>query len=60
MNVGNACYFSVPNLLSSHPLFKDLTIMKYKAIILPVVLYGCETTVEKCCHVPSQTQDQSM
>jgi hypothetical protein len=33
----------VQNLLSSHLLSKDLKIRVYKAIILPVVLYGCET-----------------
>jgi hypothetical protein len=30
-------------LLSSRLLFKNLEIKIYKAIILPVVLYGCET-----------------
>jgi len=37
---GNACYHSVQNLLSSSLLSKNL---KIKTIILPVVLYGCET-----------------
>ena len=36
---GNACYHSVQNLLSSRLLTKNLKI----TIILPVVLYGCET-----------------
>jgi len=40
---GNACYHSVPNLLSSRLLFKNLKIKIYRTIILPVVLYGCET-----------------
>ena len=40
---GNACYHSVQNLLSSRLLSKHLKIMKYRTIILPVVLYGCET-----------------
>ena len=31
------------NLLSSRLLSKDLKIKIYKTIILPVVLYGCET-----------------
>jgi hypothetical protein len=31
------------NLLSSHLLSKNLKIRIYKAIILPVILYGCET-----------------
>jgi hypothetical protein len=29
------------NLLSFHPLFKNIAIRIYKTIILPVVLYGC-------------------
>jgi len=37
----NACYHSVQNLLSSSLLSKNLKI--YRTIILPVVLYGCET-----------------
>jgi len=40
---GNACYHSVQNLLSSRLLFKNLKIKIYITIILPVVLYGCET-----------------
>jgi len=40
---GNACYLSVPNLFSSRLLSKNLKIKIYRAIILPVVLYGCET-----------------
>ena len=31
------------NLLSSRLLFKNLKIKIYRNIILPVVLYGCET-----------------
>ena len=34
---------SVQNLLSSRLLSKNLKIKIYKTIILPVVLYGCET-----------------
>ena len=37
------CYHSVQNLLSSSFLFKNLKIKIYRAIILPVVLYGCVT-----------------
>jgi len=33
----------VQNLLSSRLLSKKLTIKIYKTIILPVVLFGCET-----------------
>jgi hypothetical protein len=40
---GNACYHSVQCLLSSRLLSKTLKITIYKTIILPVVLYGCET-----------------
>ena len=31
------------NLLSSRLLSKNLKIKKYRTVILPVVLYGCET-----------------
>ena len=41
--LGNACYFSVQNLLSSRLLSKNLKIKIYRTIISPVVLYGCET-----------------
>jgi len=40
---GNACYHSVQNLLSSRLLSKNLKIKVYGTIIVPVVLYGCET-----------------
>ena len=40
---GNACYHSVRNPLSSRLLSKNLKIKIYRSIILPVVLYGCET-----------------
>jgi hypothetical protein len=43
LNSGNACYHSVQNLLSSPLLSKNIKIRIYKTIILPVVLYGCET-----------------
>ena len=39
----NACYHSVHNLLFSSFLSKNLKIEIYRTIILPVVLYGCET-----------------
>jgi len=39
---GNACYHSVQNRLSSN-LTKNLKIKIYRAVILPLVLYGCET-----------------
>jgi len=40
---GNACYHSVQNLLSSCLLSKNLKIKRYRIIILPVVVYKCET-----------------
>jgi len=40
---GKACCHSVPNLLSSSLLSKNLKIKVYRTIILPVVLCGCET-----------------
>jgi len=43
LRLGNACYYSVQNLLSSKLLPKNLKIKIYRTIILPVVLYGCET-----------------
>jgi hypothetical protein len=43
LNSGNACYYSVQNLLSSHLISKNLKIKTYKTVILPVVLYGCKT-----------------
>jgi len=43
LKLGNACYYSVQNLLSSSLLSKNLKIKVYRIIILPVVLYGCET-----------------
>jgi hypothetical protein len=43
LKLGNACYHSMQNLLSSRLLSKNLKIKIYRTIILPVVLYGCET-----------------
>jgi hypothetical protein len=43
LNSGNACYYSVQNLMSSRLLLKNLKIRICRTIILPVVLYGCET-----------------
>jgi hypothetical protein len=40
---GNVWYHSVQNLLSSSLLAKKINIKIYRTIILPVVLYGCET-----------------
>jgi hypothetical protein len=43
LNSGNACYYSVQNLLSSCLIPRNLKIKLYKTVILPVILYGCET-----------------
>jgi hypothetical protein len=43
LNSGNACYHSAQSLLSSRLISKNLKIKIYKTVILPVVLYGCET-----------------
>jgi hypothetical protein len=43
LNSDNACYHSVQNRLSSVLLSKSVENRIYKTIILPVVLYGCET-----------------
>jgi len=40
---GNACYDSVQNLLSSRLLSKNLKTKIHRTIILPILLYGCET-----------------
>ena len=40
---GNACHHLVQNILSSSLLSKNFKIKIYRTIILPVVLYGCET-----------------
>jgi hypothetical protein len=40
---GNACYHSVQSFLASRLLPRNLKVKIYKTIILPVVLYGCET-----------------
>jgi hypothetical protein len=43
LNSGNVCYHSVQNLMSSRLPSKHIKIRICKTIILPVVLYGCET-----------------
>jgi hypothetical protein len=43
LKLSNACYHSVQNHLSSRILPKNANIKIHKTIILPVVLYGCET-----------------
>jgi hypothetical protein len=41
--LGNSCYYSVQNVLSSRLLSKNLKIKIYKIIILPIFLYECGT-----------------
>jgi hypothetical protein len=43
LNSGNACYHSVQSLLSSRLLSSNLKVKIDKSIILPIVLFGCET-----------------
>jgi hypothetical protein len=43
LNSGNACYYSVQNLMSSRLISKNLKIKIYKTVILTFVLFGCET-----------------
>ena len=43
INMGNACYYSLEKILSSRLLSKKLKVKTYKTIILPAVLYACET-----------------
>jgi hypothetical protein len=43
LNLGNACYHSIHKLLSPCLLSKNDKIIIYKTLILPMVLYGCET-----------------
>jgi hypothetical protein len=45
LNSGNACYHSVQSLLSSCLLSRNVKVKIYKTLILPVVLYGCETSL---------------
>jgi hypothetical protein len=43
LSSGNACYHSVQSLLSSHLLSKNIKMRICETIILPVVLYECQT-----------------
>ncbi|KAJ4431805.1 hypothetical protein ANN_20410 [Periplaneta americana] len=43
INMGNACYYTLEKLLSSSLLSKNLKVRIYKTVILPVILYACET-----------------
>jgi len=43
LNSGNSCCHSMQKLLSSSLLSKTLKNKIYRTVILPIVLYGCET-----------------
>jgi hypothetical protein len=43
LNSGDPYYHSVQKLLTFRPLSQHVKSRVHKAIILPVVLYGCET-----------------
>jgi hypothetical protein len=43
LNSRNVCYNLLQNLLPSRLLPKNIKIRIYETIILPMVLYGCET-----------------
>jgi hypothetical protein len=43
LKLRNACYDLLQSLLSFSLLSKNLKIKIHRTIILPVVLYGCET-----------------
>jgi hypothetical protein len=45
LNTGNAYYHLVQNLLGANLLSKNIKNKICKTIILPVVLYGCETSL---------------
>jgi hypothetical protein len=43
LKTGNACYHLAQNILSCSLLSKNIKIKIHRTIILPVVLYGCNT-----------------
>jgi hypothetical protein len=43
LSSGNACWYSVQDISSSHLLSKNVKIKIFRTIILPAILYGCET-----------------
>ena len=40
---GNACFYSVQKLLTSRLISRKLKLKIYRTVILPVILYGCES-----------------
>jgi hypothetical protein len=43
LNLGNPSYYSIQNLLPPRLISQNLKIKIFRTVILPVVLYGCET-----------------
>jgi hypothetical protein len=43
LNSGIACYHSLQSVLSSRRLSRNVRVKMYRTIILPVVLYVCDT-----------------
>jgi predicted thioredoxin/glutaredoxin len=43
LDVANACFHLVQNILSSHMSSKYIKIKMHRTLILSAVLYGCET-----------------
>jgi hypothetical protein len=43
LNSGNACYYSVRNLLSSQLLSRSIKVKIFRVLISPIALYVCET-----------------
>ena len=41
--MGNKYYYGLRNILGSELLRKDIKCKIYKTLIIPVVLYGCES-----------------
>jgi hypothetical protein len=44
LNLGNACYHSVKDLLTSCPPSENMKVEIYGTLIRPVVFHGCETS----------------
>jgi hypothetical protein len=59
LNSGNACYYSVQNLLSSCLISKSLNIKICKTVILPVRLYGYESWSLTLREEPKREEDGS-
>jgi hypothetical protein len=43
LNSGSACYHSLQNLVSARLMSRNVIVRIFKTIILPAVLYRCET-----------------